>query len=1074
MATETKALFREVTPRVSFPELELGILDFWKQTRAFEKSLELRKGRPRFVFYEGPPTANGLPHIGHVLTRVYKDIVPRYRTMKGYYVPRKAGWDTHGLPVELEVEKELGITTKQQIEEFGVAEFNRRCRESVFRYEKEWRRMTDRIGFWLDMEHPYITLTTDYIESVWWILRRVWDKGLLYQDYKVVPYCPRCGTALSSHEVALGYEETEDPSVYVKMELTDEPGTYLLIWTTTPWTLPGNVAIAVHPEARYARVSQNGQVLILAEALLDQALVGPYEVLSTFPGKELAGRRYKPLFTFRDLDKAAHYVVTADFVTLEDGTGLVHLAPAFGEVDLEVGRKYDLPVVQNVDARGCFTAEVTPWAGLFVKDADPQIIEDLRRRGLLYRATTYRHTYPFCWRCSTPLLYYARNSWYIRMTALRENLLKNNQQINWVPEHVRDGRFGDFLANVVDWALSRERYWGTPLPVWNCQQCRHQHCVGSLAELMQMARPETLQEIVVPEHRGSVDFSRGLPELRKLDLHRPYIDAVVLVCPQCGGEMRRVPYLIDVWFDSGSMPVAQWHYPFDNQEEFKASFPADFISEAMDQTRGWFYTLHAIATLLFDSPAFKNCISLGLVLDEQGRKMSKSLGNVVDPWSVINVHGADAVRWYFYSTSHPGLERRFSVNLVGEVVRRFMLTLWNTYSFWVTYARLDGFDPTRQAMPPGNRSALDRWLLSRLNRLVGEVDTLLEQYDITTAARAIEAFVDELSNWYVRRGRRRYWKSEEDADKVAAYLTLYDALVTLARVIAPFMPFLAEEMYQNLVRSVDRQAPESVHHCDFPLPDSALIDAELESKMAAVQQAVSLGRAARNSSKIKVRQPLSRLIVYAPATVRAGLQELAEHVLDELNVKEMVFTDDPGQFVELNVRARPDLLGPKLGARLPAVVQALRERDPWEVWQAKMAGRPLTVQVAGESLTLLPEELQLELKQRPGFAAAAGEGYIVALDTALTPELMQEGLARELVHTIQSMRKEAGFNIDDRIRTFYLGDGEVAAVMERFGEHIRQETLSVELVQGPAPDGAFVQEHVVNGRKVTLGVQRVQ
>ncbi len=1073
MATETKALFREVTPRVSFPELELRILDFWKQTQAFEKSLKLREGRPRFVFYEGPPTANGLPHIGHVLTRVYKDIVPRYRTMKGYYVPRKAGWDTHGLPVELEVEKELGITTKQQIEEYGVAEFNRRCRESVFRYEREWRRMTERIGFWLDMDHPYITLTTDYIESVWWILQQVWDKGLLYQDYKVVPYCPRCGTALSSHEVALGYEETEDPSVYVKMELADEPGTYLLVWTTTPWTLPGNVAVAVHPEAHYVRVRQDGQVLILAEALLGQALVGDYEVLSTFPGKELAGRRYKPLFTFSELDKPAHYVVTADFVTLADGTGLVHLAPAFGEVDLEVGRTYGLPVVQNVDARGRFTAEVTPWAGLFVKDADPQIIEDLRRRGLLYRATTYRHTYPFCWRCGTPLLYYARNSWYIRMTALRENLLKNNLQINWVPEHVRDGRFGDFLANVVDWALSRERYWGTPLPVWMCRQCQYQHCIGSLAELVQMARPETLHEIVVPQHRGSVNFSQGLPELHKLDLHRPYIDAVVLACPQCGGEMRRVPYLIDVWFDSGSMPVAQWHYPFENQEEFKVSFPADFISEAMDQTRGWFYTLHAIATLLFDSPAFKNCISLGLVLDEQGRKMSKSLGNVVDPWSVINVHGADAVRWYFYSTSHPGLERRFSVNLVGEVVRRFMLTLWNTYSFWVTYARLDGFDPGQHTVLPEQRSALDRWLLSRLNRLVGEVDGLMERYDITTAARAIEAFVDELSNWYVRRGRRRYWKSEEDADKVAAYLTLYDALVTLAKLIAPFMPFLAEEMYQNLVRSVDRQAPESVHHCEFPVPDGALIDAELEAKMAAVQQVVSLGRAARNVGKIKVRQPLSRLIVYAPENIRAGLQQLAEHVLDELNVKEMVFTDDPVQFVELHVRARPDLLGPKLGPRLPAVVQALRERDPWEVWQAKTAGRPLTVQVADESVTLLPEELQVDLKQKPGFAAAAGEGYIVALDTALTPELVQEGLARELVHTIQSMRKEAGFNIEDRIRTFYQGGSDIAAVVERFGEHIRQETLSIELVQGPAPDGAFIQEHTVNGRKVTLGVMRL-
>ncbi len=1074
-------MFKEVPSKVNFPEMEEGVLRFWKGNHIFERSLEIREGAPRYVFYEGPPTANGRPGLHHVLARVFKDLFPRYKTMRGYLVHRRAGWDTHGLPVELEIEKELNLSSKQAIEDYGVAEFNAKCQESVFRYVREWEELTDRIGFWIDMDDPYVTLKNEYIESVWWILKQFWDKDLIYQGYKVVPYCPRCGTPLSDHEVSLGYEEAEDPSIYVKFPLRDEPGTYFLVWTTTPWTLPGNVALAVHPQIEYVMVEREREGekerLILAQELLAEVLDDSYEVVRTVPGKELLGMHYQPLFTFLPVEKDYCYVVPGDFVTTKEGTGIVHIAPAFGAEDLEVGQEYDLPVLHTVDLRGAFIDQVTPWRGLFVKDADPLIIEDLQGRGLMYRVGTYRHVYPFCWRCKTPLLYYAKASWYIETTRYRDELVNLNRQINWYPEHIRDGRFGNWLENNVDWALGRERYWGTPLPVWVCDECGRQECIGSVEEL-----------------KFKIQNPKSKIQIGHLDLHRPYIDEVTYKCEDCGGTMRRVPEVIDAWFDSGSMPVAQWHYPFANQEAFEEQFPADFICEAVDQTRGWFYSLHAISTLLFNKPCYRNCVCLGLILDAEGEKMSKSRDNVVDPWTVLDAHGADALRWYLYTATPPGNDRRFSVELVGEVVRTFMLTLWNVYSFFVTYANIDGWQPARRFVarksvdsdvdestnPESTNSeltnlpALDRWILSELHLLVQRVTVALDNYDVTGAARPFQRFVDDLSKWYVRRSRRRFWKGEEDEDKAAAYSTLYECLTTLARLLAPFMPFIAEEMYQNLVRSVDATAPESVHLCDYPEADEALIDEQLVEDTRLVMRLVSLGHGARNQAGIKLRQPLAQALFKVRSESEAGsLRRLADQVLDELNVKELVFLEDAGQVVDYRVTPLPHLLGRKYGALFPRIRAALADLDQAELARRVQAGESIALEVEGQTVELLPEELEVRTEAKAGYAVAEEAGYLTAISTTLDEHLIQEGLARELVRRIQTMRKEAGFRIEDRITTYYQAGPALREVLEALGHYIKGETLSTELVEDELPAEAYTQTFTIEGEDITFGLVKV-
>jgi isoleucyl-tRNA synthetase len=1064
-------MFKEVPSKVNFPEMEEKILQFWKESDAFQESMALRKesGAPSYSFYEGPPTANGLPGTHHVLARVFKDLFPRYKTMKGYYSLRKGGWDTHGLPVEMEIEKELGFSGKKDIEDYGIAEFNQKCKESVFRYVKEWEQLTDRIGFWIDMEDPYVTLTNGYIESVWWILRQLWDKDLLYQGYKVVPYCPRCGTPLSDHEVALGYSETDDPSIYVRFPLRDEEDTYFLVWTTTPWTLPGNVALAIHPDFEYALVEQEGtngqpERLILAKDLLN-VLQGPYKVIRTMPGRELAGKHYKPLFTFLPVEKDYCYVITGDFVSTTEGTGIVHIAPAFGAEDLEIGNEHDLPILQTVDLKGAFIDAVTPWRGLFVKDADPLIIEDLDERGLMYNVATYRHVYPFCWRCDTPLLYYAKTSWFIETTRLRDSLLANNEKINWYPEHIKHGRFGNWLETNVDWALGRERYWGTPLPIWVCESCGKKECIGSVEEL---------EKRQVAAGKRRTGFVAG-PDPETLDLHRPYIDEVTFKCRECNGTMRRVPEVIDCWFDSGAMPVAQWHYPFENREMFKSQFPADYICEAVDQTRGWFYSLHAISTLLFDEPCFLNCICLGLILDGEGYKMSKSRGNVVDPWEVLNVHGADALRWYLFTATPPGNDRRFSVDLVGEVVRQFLLTLWNTYSFFVTYANIDGWTPTK-GEPEENASPLDRWILSELHILVQRVTASLDAYDVNGAARPIAAFVDDLSNWYVRRSRRRFWKSEEDADKRAAYQTLYECLVTVAKLLAPFMPFIAEELYQNLVRSVDEKAPKSVHHCDFPVADESLVDEELVRDTRLVMRVVSLGHGARNRAGIKVRQPLAQALVKMREEAEVkSLSRLADQVVDELNVKELVFLEEASQVVDYQISPVPSLLGKKHGALFPKIRAAVAEMDAMATMnlvRQLQAGQSVEVVADGQTVTLLPEEVEVRLSAKEGYAVAEEAGYLVAVTTELSEDLVQEGLAREVVRRIQIMRKEADFRIEDYITTYYYATPTLHEVLAEYGDYIKQETLSTALIEAEAPAGAYAQTLEIDGQSITLAVRR--
>lgn len=1062
-------MFHEVSSKVDFKELEQRVLRFWKEHDTFKESMKHREGAPRFVFYEGPPTANGLPGIHHVLGRVYKDTIPRYQTMKGKYVLRKGGWDTHGLPVEIQVEKELGFTGrgKQAIEEYGVAQFNAKCKESVFRYVKEWQALSDRIGFWIDMDDPYITLKNSYIESVWWILKQIWDKGLLFKGFKVVPYCPRCGTPLSDHEVAQGYEDVEDPSVFVKFALRDEPDVYLLVWTTTPWTLPANVALAVHPDTEYVLVQQGEDKLILAKALLDQALKGEYAVLRSVSARELVGKHYKPLYTFLPVDQDYCYVIAADFVNTTEGSGIVHMAPAFGAEDMEVGRKHNLPILQTVDLRGQFIDQVRPWRGLFVKDADPLITRDLQERGLMYRVARYNHTYPFCWRCHTPLLYYAKPTWYVGTKQVREHLLANNQQINWIPEHIRDGRFGNWLENNVDWALGRDRYWGTPLPVWVCDKCGATECFGSIEELRQRAASNRRMNL----ERSSFD----LPEL---DLHRPYIDEVKFGC-KCGGAMTRTPEVIDCWFDSGSMPIAQWHYPFENQKRFEEQFPADFICEGIDQTRGWFYSLHAISTLLFDKPCFKNCLSFGHILDADGQKMSKSRGNVVEPQDVINAYGADPMRWALYTTSPPDYPRRASTQImldqVAESLRKFSLTLWNTYSFFVTYANIDGFDPRKPAPPVNERAALDRWVLAELHNLVRNVDDALSHYDMTSSARAIQAFVEDLSNWYVRRSRRRFWKSEADLDKAAAYSTLYECLVTLTKLIAPFQPFTAEELYQNLVRAWDKQAVHSVHLSDYPVAEPALIDQQLMTETRAVMRVVALGHAARNEAGIKVRQPLAEALVKPRTTEEAaGLQRLLDQVRDELNVKQARVVTDEAELVTYHVSAIPSAVGKKYKTLFPAIKQALTQIDASAAAAALRKGEPLQLSVQDQQVELTSEDLQVKIEARPGFSLAEEGGYMAAIDTQISTELRQEGVAREIVRRIQTMRKDAGFRIEDSITTYYQASASLLPVFQAWGKYIQQETLSSTLLAQAPAEGAHVEAHDLDGEALTLGVKRNQ
>jgi isoleucyl-tRNA synthetase len=1029
-------MFKPVSPKLNVTLMEEGMLRFWKTKDIFHESMRLREGGPEYNFYEGPPTANGKPGVHHVLARAFKDVFPRYKTMRGYHVSRRGGWDTHGLPVEIEVEKKLGFKNKQDIEAYGIAKFNELCRQSAFSYIQEWERLTDRIAYWVDLKTAYVTYRNEYVETEWWILKQFWEKGLLYQGFKVVPYCPRCGTPLSDHEVALGYDEAVDPSVFVRMPLVDQKDTSLLVWTTTPWTLPANVAVAAAADVDYVTIERElaeggKEKLILAEPLLQKVFGDePVKVVDRFKGKHLKGKRYHPLFTFMPLSKPAHFIIMGDFVTTEDGSGLVHIAPAFGAEDMQASLDNDLPLLMTVAEDGTFKADIRPWAGVFVKDADPYITKDLETRGLLFRAGTLTHTYPFCWRCGTPLLYYARPTWYVRTSQYKDRLVALNNQINWYPGHIKNGRFGNWLENNIDWALGRERYWGTPLPVWECKSCHHQECIGSVKELS--------------EKTGR--------DLTGIDMHRPYVDEVKYACPECGGSMHRVPELIDVWFDSGSMPYAQWHYPFENQAEFKQQYPADYICEAVDQTRGWFYSLHAISTLLMDSECFRNVICLGLILDENGQKMSKTKGNVVDPWEVINQNGADAMRWYLYTASPPGQERRFSTNLVSEVVRTFTLTLWNTYSFFVTYANLDQWKPDPKIKP--EYSPLDRWVRSALHTLVRDVTTALDTYDVLGATRPIQTFVDQLSNWYLRRSRRRFWKSGSDADKQAAYATLYEALVALSKLLAPTMPFIAEEMYQNLVRSVDAAAAGSVHMSDWPIYDAAAIDENLNREMTLVMKLASVGHAARNKANRKVRQPLAEAAFsVGSAEEREVVSKYADLLTDELNVKHVRTLETTGEAVTYSINPLPKQLGQKYGSKFPGLRKALLAMDSEAAARTLLAGENLAVELDGQSFQVLPEEVEVRALAKAGYAVATEGALLAALVTDLTPELEQEGLAREFVRRLQDLRKQADLDIADRIRVFYQASPKLAEAMTAFRDYIMNETLAVEMLSQELPHG---------------------
>ncbi len=1038
-------MYKKVDTSLDFVEREKEVIAFWKENNIFEKSVEKNAGGEEFSFFDGPPTANGKPHIGHILTRVMKDIIPRYQTMKGKHVLRKAGWDTHGLPVELEVEKSLGMDGKQDIEKYGIEPFIKKCKESVWKYTDEWRKMSDRVGYWVDMDHPYVTYHDDYIESVWWALKEIYKKGLLYKGHKIVPYCPRCGTALSSHEVAQGYKDVKETSVVARFRVRGRENCYILAWTTTPWTLPSNVALCMNPDETYVEIEADGARYILAEALVGN-FFEQYTVVEKKPGKAYEGTEYEPLFPYAvgSFREKAYYVVCDGYVTLTDGTGVVHIAPAFGEDDYKVGRRYSLPVVQLVNERGCFDERCPELNGLFAKKADKLIMDMLQEKGLLFKKLPYEHSYPFCWRCDTPLLYYARSSWFIEVTKVKEHLIAANRSVNWMPETIKEGRMGNFLENVIDWGLSRDRYWGTPLPVWVCPDCGAIEVIGSKAELKEKCRVD-----------GDIE------------LHRPYLDDLVCTCSKCGGKMKRTPEVIDCWFDSGSMPFAQYHYPFENKDLFEETFPADFISEAVDQTRGWFYTLLAISTILFDRAPFKNCIVLGHVNDKDGVKMSKHKGNVVDPWSVLDKQGADAVRWYFYTNSAPWIPSRFGAEAVSEVQRKFQGTLWNTYAFFALYAEIDKYDPSAYDLKKCRLSLMDKWILSRLNTLVKDVDEKLAQYNITDSAREIQDFTDVLSNWYVRRGRERYWGSKMTEDKAAAYTTLYTVLVTLAKVIAPYTPFMAEMMYQNLVPQFYADAPESVHLCRFPAADESFIDPALEKGMGDVLDVVALGRAARNAGNLKNRQPLAEMRVASNRPLDLG-EELTAVALDELNVKKMTPVADGASLVKYVLKPQLRTLGPKYGKKLKAITQFLASCDGAQVVSAVRADGSYSVELDGETVVLLEEDLQIFTESAEGFSAAVGGGITVALDTRLTEDLLDEGCERELVSRIQSMRKEAGFEVTDRIRVYYRAEGRAQRMLERGA--FASDVLAESVIPGEAE--GFAKTIDVNGDKVQITLVR--
>ncbi len=1038
-------MYKKVSTDLKFVDREKEVLRHWKENKIFEKSLKFREGSETFTFYDGPPTANGKPHIGHIITRTMKDLIPRYKSMKGYNVLRKAGWDTHGLPVELEVEKLLGINGKPQIEKYGVEPFIHKCKESVWKYKREWEEMSDRVGFWADMEDPYVTYHNNYIESEWWALKQIWDKGLLYKGHKIVPYCPRCGTSLSSHEVAQGYKDVKETSVYVKFKVRGEKDVYLMAWTTTPWTLPSNVALTVNPNENYIRAKCGEETYILAEALAPTVLKDEYEVTGRNKGQELSGMEYEPLFDFVVPDKKAYYVVCDNFVTLTDGTGIVHTAPAFGEDDAKVGKANDLPFVQLVNEQGEFVDSVENWKGMFVKSADPMIIKELESKGLVYKLMDYEHSYPFCWRCDTPLLYYARDTWFIRMTEIKDKLLINNNSINWMPENIKEGRMGNFLENVVDWGLSRSRYWGTPLPIWECK-CGHRHLIGSIAELKELGEN-------VPDD---------------IELHKPFIDAVHLKCPKCSGDMKRVSEVIDCWFDSGAMPFAQWHYPFENKDIFESHYPADFISEAIDQTRGWFYTLLAISSLLFEKPAFKNCIVLGHVNDKDGQKMSKHKGNVIDPWTVLDKQGSDAVRWYFYTGSAPWLPSRFYEEAVSESQRKFMGTLWNTYAFYVLYANIDNFDPKKYRLEHDKLAVMDKWVLSRLYTLIGNVDKNLENYRITESARDIQEFVDELSNWYVRRCRERFWQKDMNQDKINAYMTLHTVLVELAKAIAPFVPFISEEIYLNLVKGIDTDAPESVHLCDYPVVKEGFIDKELENNMDKVLKYVVLGRACRNTANIKNRQPIGRMFIKDNEKLP---QMYAELVKDELNVKQIVFTKDASGFTTYKFKPQLRTVGPKYGKLVSKIGEYLSKADGNELMDYFNKNGRISFELDAAAVELELSDVLVETAQKEGYVSESDRDITVVLDTNLTAELLEEGFVREIISKLQTMRKEAGFEVQDHIRVYYGRNDKISEIFERNKTLIGEEVLAEALMQSSG--GGYSKEWSINGENVTFSVEKI-
>ena len=1051
-------MYNKVSTNMNFVEREKEIEKFWRDNDIFKKSMENRKEGETYTFYDGPPTANGKPHIGHVLTRVIKDMIPRYQTMKGKMVPRKAGWDTHGLPVELEVEKLLGLDGKEQIEEYGLDPFIQKCKESVWKYKGMWEDFSGTVGFWADMDDPYVTYDDNFIESEWWALKEIWDKKLLYKGFKIVPYCPRCGTPLSSHEVAQGYKDVKERSAIARFKVKDEDA-YILAWTTTPWTLPSNVALCVNPNESYVKVkAADGYTYYMAEALLDSVLgkladeengVKAYEILETYKGIDLEYKEYEPLFRFADeiiakQHKKAYYVTCDTYVTMGDGTGVVHIAPAFGEDDAQVGRKYDLPFVQLVNGKGEMTEE-TDYAGVFCKKADPMVLTDLEKMGLLFDAPKFEHSYPHCWRCDTPLIYYARESWFIKMTAVKEDLVRNNNTVNWIPESIGKGRFGDWLENIQDWGISRNRYWGTPLNVWECE-CGHQECIGSREELAEKS---------------------GNPEAAKVELHRPYIDEVTIKCPDCGKGMHRVPEVIDCWFDSGAMPFAQHHYPFENKELFEQQFPAQFISEAVDQTRGWFYSLMAESTLLFNKAPYENVIVLGHVQDENGQKMSKSKGNAVDPFEALEQYGADAIRWYFYINSAPWLPNRFHGKAVQEGQRKFMSTLWNTYAFYVLYAEIDQFDATKYTLEYDKLSVMDKWLLSKLNTLVKTVDDNLGNYRIPEAARALDTFVDEMSNWYVRRSRDRFWAKGMEQDKINAYMTLYTALVTVAKTAAPMIPFMTEDIYQNLVRNLDKNAPESIHLCDYPVADEKFIDKELEANMDAVLKVVVIGRACRNTANIKTKQPIGNMYIKADFTLSEYFDEIIE---DELNVKKVTFAEDVSEFTGYTFKPQLRTVGPKYGKYLKQIQETLASLDGNAAMQELKEKGSIVLDNISDEVVLCEEDLLISMSQKEGYIADSDNGITVVLDTNLTPELIEEGMVREIISKLQTMRKEADFEVTDRIIVTFEASDNVNNIFQKYGENIKQVVLADELINGNI--SGYQKDWKINGEAVSLGVQK--